>query len=75
MKSKFFLFLTLLLITSSLYSRERMPIATIDLDHSLRANEPLRKEIVRAINRFAYLKQKTSISVDRAKRKLYSTNE
>ena len=75
MKSKFFLFLTLLLITSSLYSRERMPIATIDLDHSLRVNEPLRKEIVRAINRFAYLKQKTSISVDRAKRKLYSTNE
>ena len=75
MKSKFFLFLTLLLITSSLYSRERMPIATIDLDHSLRENEPLRKELVRAINRFAYLKQKTSISVDRAKRKLFSTNE
>lgn len=75
MKSKFFLFLTLLLITSSLYSRERMPIATIDLDHSLRANEPLRKELVRTINRFAYLKQKTSISVDRAKRKLFSTNE
>lgn len=75
MKSKFFLFLTLLLITSSLYSRERMPIATIDLDHSLRENEPLRKELVRTINRFAYLKQKTSISVDRAKRKLFSTNE
>ena len=78
MKSKFFLLyilLTSLLIASSLYSRERMPIATIDLDHSLRANEPLRKEIVRTINRFAYLKQKTSISVDRAKKKLFSTNE
>lgn len=75
MKSKFFLFLTLLLITSSLYSRERMPIATIDLDHSLRENEPLRKELVRTINRFAYLKQKTSISVDRTKKKLFSTNE
>ncbi|WP_240516665.1 DUF4384 domain-containing protein [Brachyspira sp. G79] len=52
-----------------------MKIATIDLDHSLRANEPLRKEIVRTINRFAYLKQKTSISVDREKKKLFSTNE
>lgn len=78
MKSKFFLlyiFLTSLLIASSLYSRERMPIATIDLDHSLIANEPLRKEIVRTINRFAYLKQKNSISVDREKKKLFSTNE
>ncbi|PCG19811.1 hypothetical protein KQ44_07030 [Brachyspira sp. G79] len=78
MKSKFFLLyilLTSLLIASSLYSRERMKIATIDLDHSLRANEPLRKEIVRTINRFAYLKQKTSISVDREKKKLFSTNE
>ncbi|MDO6993781.1 DUF4384 domain-containing protein [Brachyspira innocens] len=52
-----------------------MPIATIDLDHSLRENEPLRKELVRTINRFAYLKQKTSISVDRTKKKLFSTNE
>lgn len=62
-------------ISLNLYSRERMPIATIDLDHSLRANEPFRKELVRTINRFAYLKQKTSISVDRQKKKLFSTNE
>ena len=39
-----------------------MPIATIDLDHSLRENEPLRKELVRTINRFAYLKQKRKLS-------------
>ena len=52
-----------------------MPIATVDLDHSLRANEPMRKEFVKTINRFAYLKQKTSISVDREKKKLFSTNE
>lgn len=30
---------------------------------------------VKTINRFAYLKQKTSISVDREKKKLFSTNE
>ena len=52
-----------------------MSIATIDVDHSLRANEPLRKEMVRAVNRFVYLKQKTSISVDRQKKKLFGTNE
>ncbi|WP_300365966.1 DUF4384 domain-containing protein [Brachyspira sp.] len=63
------------IISLNLYSRERMLIATVDLDHSLRANEPLRKELVRTINRFAYLKQKTSISVDREKKKLFSTNK
>ena len=63
------------IISLNLYSRETMPIATVDLDHSLRANEPLRKELVKTINRFAYLKQKTSISVDREKKKLFSTNE
>ena len=62
-------------ISLNLYSRERMPIASIDLDHCLRANEPFRKELVRTINRFAYLKQKTSISVDRKKRSLFGTNE
>ena len=67
--------LIIVVISLNLYSRERMPIATIDLDHSLRANEPFRKELVRTINRFAYLKQKTSISVDRQKKKLFSTNE
>ena len=65
----------IVVISLNLYSRERMPIATIDLDHSLRANEPFRKELVKAVNRFAYLKQKTSISVDRQKKKLFSTNE
>uniref|UniRef100_UPI003F4B89F0 DUF4384 domain-containing protein n=1 Tax=Brachyspira catarrhinii TaxID=2528966 RepID=UPI003F4B89F0 len=63
------------IITLNLYPRETMPIATVDLDHSLRANEPMRKEFVKTINRFAYLKQKTSISVDREKKKLFSTNE
>ncbi|MEI0549228.1 DUF4384 domain-containing protein [Brachyspira intermedia] len=63
------------IITLNLYPRETMPIATVDLDHSLRANEPMRKEFVKTINRFAYLKQKTSISVDREKKKLFSINE
>lgn len=51
-----------------------MLIAAVDLDHSLKANEPLRKELVKTINRFAYLKQKTSISVDREKKKLFSAD-
>lgn len=63
------------IISLNLYSRERMLIATVDLDNSLRANEPFRKELVKTINRFAYLKQKSSISVDREKKKLFSTNE
>lgn len=70
---KYILIITI--ITLNLYPRETMPIATVDLDHSLRANEPMRKEFVKTINRFAYLKQKTSISVDREKKKLFSTNE
>lgn len=70
---KYILIITI--ITLNLYPRETMLIATVDLDHSLRANEPMRKEFVRTINRFASLKQKTSISVDREKKKLFSTNE
>ncbi|MEI0509324.1 DUF4384 domain-containing protein [Brachyspira intermedia] len=70
---KYILIITI--ITLNLYPRETMPIATVDLDHSLRANETMRKEFVKTINRFAYLKQKTSISVDREKKKLFSTNE
>ncbi|WP_295162427.1 DUF4384 domain-containing protein [uncultured Brachyspira sp.] len=61
-------------ISLNIYSRERMLIAAVDLDHSLKANEPLRKELVKTINRFAYLKQKTSISVDREKKKLFSAD-
>lgn len=72
---KFKILAVILFLSLTLYSRERMPIATIDLDHSLRANEPLRKELVKAINRFVYLKQKASISVDRQKKKLFGTNE
>ncbi len=75
MKSILKYILIITIISLNLYSRERMLIATVDLDHSLRANEPFRKELVRTINRFAYLKQKTSISVDREKKKLFSTNE
>lgn len=63
------------IISLNLYSRERMLIAVIDLDNSLRANESFRKELVKTINRFAYLKQKTSISIDREKKKLFSTNK
>ena len=72
---KFKILAVILFLSLTLYSRERMPIATIDLDHSLRANEPLRKELVKAINIFVYLKQKASISVDRQKKKLFGTNE
>ncbi|MDA0080130.1 DUF4384 domain-containing protein [Brachyspira hyodysenteriae] len=74
MKTALKYILIITIISLNLYSRETLPIATVDLDHSLRANEPLRKELVKAINRFHYLKQKTSISVDREKKKLFSTN-
>ena len=74
MKTALKYILIITIITLNLYSKETLLIATVDLDHSLRANEPMRKEFVRTINRFAYLKQKTSISVDREKKKLFSTN-
>ncbi|CRF34014.1 hypothetical protein BRSU_1819 [Brachyspira suanatina] len=75
MKTALKYILIITIISLNLYSRETLLIATVDLDHSLRANEPLRKELVKTINRFAYIKQKTSISVDREKKKLFSTNE
>ena len=75
MKTALKYILIITIITLNLYSKETLLIATVDLDHSLRANEPMRKEFVKTINRFAYLKQKTSISVDREKKKLFSTNE
>ncbi|PTY40848.1 DUF4384 domain-containing protein [Brachyspira hampsonii] len=75
MKTALKYILIITIITLNLYSKETLLIATVDLDHSLRANEPMRKEFVRTINRFAYLKQKTSISVDREKKKLFSTNK
>ncbi|OEJ15689.1 hypothetical protein BFL38_09460 [Brachyspira hampsonii] len=75
MKTALKYILIITIITLNLYSKETLLIATVDLDHSLKANEPMRKEFVRTINRFAYLKQKTSISVDREKKKLFSTNK
>lgn len=75
MKTALKYILIITIISLNLYSRESLLIATVDLDHSLRANEPMRKDIVRTINRFAYIRQKTSISVDREKKRLFSTNE
>lgn len=72
----------LVLFSLSLYAKEKseidkkkLNIATIDLDNHFKINKELRKETVRTINRFHYLKQKKTITVDRAKKRLLGTNE
>ena len=78
---KYIILLTLL--SSSLYPAEKsdinklknLTVATIDLDNHFKINKPLRRETVRTINRYHYLKQKRTIVVDRAKKKLLGTNE
>lgn len=73
----------LVLFSLSLYAKEKseidklkkLNIATIDLDNHFKINKELRKETVRTINRFHYLKQKKTITVDRAKKRLSGTNE
>ncbi len=75
---KYIIFLFVLYL--SLYPQEKfkekkLKIATIDLDNHFKENKPLRKEIVRTINRYHYLKQKTTISVDREKKYLFGTNQ
>lgn len=57
------------------FKEKKLKVATIDLDNHFKINKPLRKEIVRIINRYHYLKQKYTITVDRAKRALIETNE
>lgn len=65
----------LFFISLSLFAREKMKVATIDLDNHFKINKPLRREVVRTLNRYPYLKQKHTITVDRAKKKLFGTNE
>ena len=72
----------LVLFSLSLYAKEKseidkkkLNVATIDLDNHFKINKDLRKETVRTINRFHYLKQKKTITVDRAKKRLSGTNE
>lgn len=73
----------LALLSLSLYPAEKsdinklkkITVATIDLDNHFKINKPLRRETVRTINRYHYLRQKRTIVVDRAKKKLLGTNE
>ena len=73
----------LVLFSLSLYPQEKseieklkkLKVAAIDLDNHFKINKDLRKETVRTINRYHYLKQKRTIVVDRAKKKLLGTNE
>ena len=73
----------LVLFSLSLYPQEKseieklkkLKVAAIDLDNHFKINKDLRKETVRTINRYHYLKQKRTITVDRAKKKLLGTNE
>ena len=58
-----------------LYSREQLKISIVDLNYELKNNSPLRKDIVRTINRFPYLKHPYTITVDRMKKRLFKTNE
>ena len=73
----------LILFSLSIYAKEKsdinklrnLKVATIDLDNHFKINKPLRRETVRTINRYHYLKQKRTITVDRAKKKLFGTNQ
>lgn len=65
----------LLLNILCLYSREQLKISIVDLNYELKNNSPLRKDIVRTINRFPYLKHPYTITVDRMKKRLFKTNE
>ncbi|WP_157150621.1 DUF4384 domain-containing protein [Brachyspira sp. SAP_772] len=65
----------LLLNIFCLYSREQLKISIVDLNYELKNNSPLRKDIVRTLNRFAYLKHPYTITVDRAKKRLFKTDE
>ena len=56
------------------FKEKKLKVATIDLDNHFKENKPLRKEIVRTINRYHYLKQKKTIAVDREKKYLFGTN-
>ena len=58
-----------------LYSREQLKISIVDLNYELKNNSPLRKDIVRTVNRFPYLKHPHTITVDRMKKRLFKTNE
>ena len=60
---------------SEIEKLKKLKVAAIDLDNHFKINKDLRKETVRAINRYHYLKQKRTITVDRAKKKLLGTNE
>lgn len=57
------------------FKLKKLKVATIDLDNHFKINKPLRKETVRIINRYHYLKQKYTITVDRTKKRLFGTNE
>lgn len=65
----------LLLNIFCLYSREQLKISIVDLNYELKNNSPLRKDIVRTINRFAYLKHPYTITVDRMKKRLFKTDK
>ena len=78
---KYIILLTLLSLylypaeKSDINKLKKITVATIDLDNHFKINKPLRRETVRTINRYHYLKQKRTIVVDRAKKKLLGTNE
>ena len=69
------IFIILLLNILCLYSREQLKISIVDLNYELKNNSPLRKDIVRTVNRFAYLKHPYTITVDRMKKRLFKTDE
>ena len=78
---KYIILLTLLSLSlypaekSDINKLKKITVATIDLDNHFKINKPLRRETVRTINRYHYLRQKRTIVVDRAKKKLLGTNE
>lgn len=64
----------IILLSSFLYSQNRLNIATIDLDYTLQKEVSIRNNIITSINRYPYLKQVIARTVDAQKYELFSTN-
>lgn len=70
----FFIFFIFPFLYAYSYPKNRLKVATIDLDNTLKKETSIRDSIITTINRSPYLKQVIARKVDGEKHKLFSTN-
>lgn len=70
-----YIFLIIIFSVVPLFATEKLQISTVDLDHHFKINKELRKEFIRILNRYPYLEDRKTITVDIMKDKLFSTND